>query len=327
LLSPVKGVDNWLRVDFSLLSFGSVLSKVIRVDASISVVIPYYNGSKFIANTLDSVFRQELAPLEIIVVDDGSSNEEAQALEVFQNRIRIIRQSNTGVSGARNAGISMAQGSWIAFLDQDDLWEPDKLRRQWIYIQQHPECKAVHTAVRCINQNGQEVIHHKHSLVFEDFLNAHPNPSYLSSTMISKDGLLLAGLFNPTLPFSQDLECFLRCSRHFPFHYLEEVLTTRLNHSDNLSSNYLGVWLENTRIVRFYASQYKSDFEYRQRLYGLHMEYALLAISRRNFGGLNNIVNECVRDGFSRTVFVCHVAGHMVRSKFRKPGLKELQTA
>jgi glycosyltransferase involved in cell wall biosynthesis len=298
------------------------------MDASISVIIPYYNGSRFIAATLETVFRQDLAPLEIIVIDDGSADEEAQVLERFRDRIKIVRQSNTGVSGARNKGISIARGRWIAFLDQDDLWEPNKLSRQWAYIQQHPECKAVHTAVKCIQQDGQEVIYHKQSLVLEDFLYAHPNPSYLSSTMINKDGLLLAGLFNTTLPFSQDLECFLRCSRHFPFHYLDEVLTTRVNHSANLSSNYLGVWLENIHIVRFYANQYKSDIEYRHRLYDLHLKYALLAISRRNFAGFVNVVKESARDGFSRAVFIFHVVERIVKNKFwPELKVKEMKTA
>lgn len=289
------------------------------MDASISVIIPYYNGSRFIADTLATVFKQDLAPLEVIVVDDGSRPEEGKFLEQFQSGIKIIRQPNTGVSAARNAGIAAACGRWIALLDQDDLWEPDKLSRQWAYIEQHPECKALHTAVRAINLDGREVIYRKKPLEFADFLNSHPNPSYLSSTMIRKDGLLQAGLFNPTLPFSQDLECFLRCSRHFPFHYVDEVLTTRINHGANLSSDYLGVWLENVGIVRFYAAQFDSDAAYHKRLYVLHMKYALLAISRRNFSGLAKIIRECARDDFSRTAFIFNVVLRMLRNKVRLP--------
>jgi glycosyltransferase involved in cell wall biosynthesis len=285
------------------------------VEASISVIIPFYNGSKFIANTLASVFRQDLQPLEVIVIDDGSRTEESAVLEGFKDRIRIIHQQNTGVSGARNTGIASARGLWIALLDQDDLWEPDKLSRQWSYIEQHPECKAVHTAVKAIKHDGHVVIYRKKALVFDDFLQAHPNPSYLSSTMISREGLLLAGLFNPTLPYSQDLECFLRCSRHFSFHYLDEVLTTRIHHDANLSGNYLGVWLENTRIVRFYATQFKNDAAYRNRLYGLHVRYALQSISRRNMRGLLQVVKECGRDDFSRLVFVFRIAAQLLKNK------------
>ncbi|MES2627157.1 MAG: glycosyltransferase [Pseudomonadota bacterium] len=285
------------------------------MDASISVIIPYYNGSKFIAATLASVFKQDLPPLEIIVIDDGSKPEESAALDHFKDRIKIIRQQNTGVSGARNTGIANARGRWIALLDQDDLWAPNKLSRQSWYIEQHPECRAVHTAVRAIKQNGREVVYHKKPLVFDDFLHAHPNPSYLSSTMISREGLLLAGLFNPTLPFSQDLECFLRCSRHFSFHYLDEVLTTRVHHDANLSGNYLGVWQENLRIVRFYATQFKNDADYRRRLYELHLRYAIYAIGRRNFGGLMQIIKDCGRDDFSRFAFGFNVAAQMIRNK------------
>jgi glycosyltransferase involved in cell wall biosynthesis len=285
------------------------------MNASISVIIPYYNGSRFIAETLASVFNQQLTPLEIIVVNDGSRVEELSALEPFQHRITIIHQHNTGVSGARNTGISIARGLWIALLDQDDLWAPDKLDKQWSYIEQHPECQALHTAVRSISQTGQEEIYRKKTLELTDFLYTHPNPAYLSSTMISKRGLLLAGLFNSTLPYSQDFECFLRCSRHFPFHYLDEVLTIRRQHDANLSSNYLGVWMENIRIVRFYANQFKNDAEYRTRLYALHMAYALLAISHRNASGLARIVNECGRDDFSRAVFSSRIVRQLFRRK------------
>jgi glycosyltransferase involved in cell wall biosynthesis len=287
------------------------------VEASISVVIPFYNGSQFIANTLASVFSQDLQPLEIIVVDDGSKPEESALLERFQDRIRIIHQQNTGVSGARNTGIASARGRWIALLDQDDLWEHDKLSRQWSYIEQHPECKAVHTAVKAIKNDGRIVIYRKKPLEFADFLHAHPNPSYLSSTIINKDGLLTAGLFNPTLPYSQDLECFLRCSRHFPFHYVDEVLTTRIHHDSNLSGNYLGVWLENIRIVRFYATQFKNDAEYRDRLYALHLRYALQSVSRKNLRGLIQVVQESGRDDFSRVVLMFNVVKQLIVNKLR----------
>jgi glycosyltransferase involved in cell wall biosynthesis len=285
-----------------------------QLEASISVIIPYYNGSRFIADTLASVFAQDLPPLEIIVIDDGSRAEEAAVLQQFADRAQIIRQENAGVSAARNAGIAMARGRWIAFLDQDDRWEHNKLSSQWAYLAGNPHCLAVHTAVRRIKGDGQQVIHRKKVLTLTDFLLDDTNPSYLSSTLINRDALLRAGLFNPTLPYCQDWECFLRCSRHFDFHYVDSVLTSRIQHDANLSSNYLGTWHEKIRILRFYALQFKDDASYRARLYALHVKYGLFVISRRDFRGFLRIVKECRRDGFSGVVFLLRSTMAVVRN-------------
>ena len=96
----------------------------------ISVVIPAYNAAPFIAMTVRSALQQTYQDLEVIVVDDGSSDGTAACLEEFGDRIRVIRQANAGVARARNAGVALATGSWIAFLDADDLWLPNKLELQ-----------------------------------------------------------------------------------------------------------------------------------------------------------------------------------------------------
>jgi len=125
----------------------------------ISVVIPYYNRSRFIDACLDSVFAQTLAPDEVIVVDDASRPEETQHLERKGASIRLVRLlRNRGVSGARNAGIAVAQGEWIAFQDSDDLWEPDKLARQWRHLEANPECDGVQSAVRAVYDDGREIV-------------------------------------------------------------------------------------------------------------------------------------------------------------------------
>lgn len=97
---------------------------------TVSVVIPCYNGARFLAETLTSVSRQTSPPLEVIVIDDGSTDDSAAIAESFGPPVRVIRQHNQGESVARNRGIDEARGDWIALLDADDLWEPTKLERQ-----------------------------------------------------------------------------------------------------------------------------------------------------------------------------------------------------
>src|SRR5262245_42648417 len=106
---------------------------------SISVVIPYYNGSRFIGEALDSVRAQTLSPIEIIVVDDASRPEEGEALDRLAGDCVVVHQTkNGGPSVARNVGISRARGEWIAFLDCDDLWDPRKLELQAAVAQADP---------------------------------------------------------------------------------------------------------------------------------------------------------------------------------------------
>src|ERR1700728_4898735 len=96
----------------------------------VSVIIPSFNRAHCIAASVESVLAQSFQDFELIVVDDGSTDETQQVLARFGDRIRVIRQDNGGVSAARNAGMRVARGSWIAFQDSDDTWRPEKLQTQ-----------------------------------------------------------------------------------------------------------------------------------------------------------------------------------------------------
>ena len=116
-----------------------------------SIVIPLYNKQEHIANTLQSVLHQTFADFELLVIDDGSTDESAKVVDLFHdNRLRVFRQQNAGVSAARNQGIKRARGRYIAFLDADDLWEPQYLARMCKLIQGYPGCGfygAAHTVL------------------------------------------------------------------------------------------------------------------------------------------------------------------------------------
>jgi glycosyltransferase involved in cell wall biosynthesis len=105
----------------------------------VSVIIPAYNAGPYIAETLDSVLRQTHPHREIIVVDDGSTDDTLHRLEPYRAAIRYIRQANLGVGAARNAGLRVASGDYIAFLDADDLWRPEKLALQLNVATRHPQ--------------------------------------------------------------------------------------------------------------------------------------------------------------------------------------------
>ncbi|HET6262971.1 MAG TPA: glycosyltransferase family 2 protein, partial [Chloroflexia bacterium] len=119
-------------------------------NSPVSVVIPTYNRAHCIAHAIDSVLRQALPPHEVIVVDDGSTDDTATVLARYDRRVRVLRQENGGVSVARNNGIAAASGQWIAFLDSDDEWAPQKL--------------AAHA--EAIGAGGTMVVHAVNGLVF-----------------------------------------------------------------------------------------------------------------------------------------------------------------
>lgn len=112
---------------------------------SISVVVPCYNAAPFVATTLRSVFAQQLPPVEVIVVDDGSTDGSADTVARDFPQVRLLRQANLGVAAARNAGVAAAHGDWVAFIDADDYWTPIKLREQWDRLQTEPATRVAHS--------------------------------------------------------------------------------------------------------------------------------------------------------------------------------------
>jgi glycosyltransferase involved in cell wall biosynthesis len=133
----------------------------------VSVIIPCYNYGRYLPEAVASVAAQTLGDLEIIIVDDGSTDETAEVIAgLVDPRVRIRRTSNRGISAARNAGLDMARGEFIAFLDADDYWEPTKLERQVAIMDAEPEVTLVFTDFRRFSADG-EVQEHQFSFVPE----------------------------------------------------------------------------------------------------------------------------------------------------------------
>lgn len=203
----------------------------------ISVVIPYYNRQRFIDECLDSVFRQTLAPAEVIVVDDGSEPAQREYLEKFRPRVKIIALSaNRGVSAARNAGIEAAGGEWIAFNDSDDVWEPTKLEKQWQHVLARPECDGVHTTLRVFQASGGEYLSGAQAplLTLADAL--HQNVIRVQTLLIRTRVLQALGGFDPRLRLCEDDDLGIRLALGgYRIEFMAEPLTRmRRQHGDHL---------------------------------------------------------------------------------------------
>ena len=204
----------------------------------ISVIIPTYNRGWVLKEAVDSVLAQEFNDFELIVVDDGSTDDTGKILAAYGPRITVLRQPNRGVSAARNRGIAEARGQLVSFLDSDDLWLPPKLLRQVDFFHTNPKAVICQTEEIWI-RNGVRVNpkkrHHKFSgMIFERSLAlCLVSPS---AVMIRRSLFDAVGLFDESLPACEDYDLWLRVSCKYPVHLIDTpLIIKRGGHADQLS--------------------------------------------------------------------------------------------
>lgn len=195
----------------------------------ISAIIPTFNRASLVCEAVESVLVQTLPVQEIMVVDDGSTDDTSERLKEFGDRIKIIRQENRGISAARNAGIENTTGDWLAFLDSDDVWKPNKLARQTEYLQDFAGYKICYTDEEW-RKNGQwfnpKKVHQKYSgdiyryAVIRCFVSA-------SSILMHRRLFDQHGLFDEALPACEDYDLWLRLAAHERFLLLPEKLVIK----------------------------------------------------------------------------------------------------
>ena len=211
---------------------------------AVSVIIPGYNRAHLLPRCLDSVLAQVFKPLEVIVVDDGSTDSTRSLLQDSYPGIRLITQENKGVSAARNAGINAATGDWLAFLDSDDTWFPAKLGRQVQAVEASPGSNIVHTDEIWI-RNGVRVNPQRKHRKYGGSIFKHCLPLCVispSSVMIHRRVFDRVGLFDESLPVCEDYDLWLRISARMPVLFIREPLITKYGgHADQLSSRYRGM--------------------------------------------------------------------------------------
>ncbi len=204
----------------------------------VSIIIPTYNRAWVIREAVDSVLGQTYRNFELIVVDDGSTDNTLDILESYGNDITVIQQENQGVSSARNTGVAAAKGEYIAFLDSDDVWQPKKLEVQTAYFVSHPDvmiCQTEEIWVRKGVRVNPKNRHKKPSgMIFMPSLElCLVSPS---AVMMKKSLLENMGGFDTSLPACEDYDLWLRISLNLPVHLIDEpLIIKRGGHTDQLS--------------------------------------------------------------------------------------------
>ena len=257
---------------------------------SVDVIIPAYNASRFIYETIQSVLNQTLLPHKIIVVDDGSTDETVEIVKSFEsNLIELISVKNGGVSRARNIGINASlEADYIAFLDSDDIWAPTKLEAQLRQLGRNPAAGVCYSGVQLIDEMGSEIENtqgepYVRGQVFKDIIYYdHPIYGSASSVIVSKNVLLQTNLFDETMQFSEDIDLWARLALLTEFDYASSPHVKIRIHSSSATRNLSWKKSQEILLQHFYylnkfANQYNFSKEtmimYQLRIIRLFFNY------------------------------------------------------
>lgn len=207
----------------------------------VSVILPTCNRAWSLQDAVDSVLSQDYTDIELIVIDDGSTDNTSELLERYGDRIVCLQQKNKGVSAARNAGIKESKGEYIALIDSDDVWDKRKISCQVDFFKANPDamiCQTEEIWIRNGKRVNPKVKHKKPSgMIFEPSLNlCLVSPS---AVMMRKTLFEIKGYFNESFTVCEDYDLWLRVSSTIPVHLIDKPYTIKKGgHDDQLSSHH-----------------------------------------------------------------------------------------
>jgi glycosyltransferase involved in cell wall biosynthesis len=262
-------------------------------DASkVTVIIPSYNREKYICETIDSALSQTYENIEIVVVDDGSTDRSREILEGYGNRILLLEhegRSNRGQASAINLAMRSARGKYVAILDSDDIWTVDKIEKQVDYLERHPEIGIVYGNGYAIDENGKILYklippgHREDSDPSRMLLECHFNIP--SNALVRRTAFDQAGEFDETLRSSQDHDMAIRLLEVTKAAFLDEPVWYYRRHPDTQSTKHTKRrWMNGFKILDKACSRYPYAWSVRRRrLAVLHFRLAQCLSSDREY--------------------------------------------
>lgn len=235
----------------------------------VSVIIPTYNRERFIAVAIDSVLAQTYKDFEVIVVDDGSSDGTPGILSSYEDdRLIHLTQNNKGRSIARNRALAIARGEYIAFLDSDDMYLPDKLALQVSFLDSHPDVGMIYTSAACIDEEGHAIDYryvasvsghiYRHIAFFE------PVTITLPTVMMRRSVFDKTGTFDERMDRFEDTDMWRRVSKVTYIHALPiETCKLRTHHDNKLASQDPAVIL---KAIAYYCGKIRKEDKYQSVL-------------------------------------------------------------
>jgi glycosyltransferase involved in cell wall biosynthesis len=197
----------------------------------VSILAAAYNGERFLKESLESAFAQDFDSYEVVFVDDGSNDRTAEIAQSFP--VHYVHQQNQGLPSARNAGLAVAEGELVAFLDDDDVLPPTKLGAQVRYLDEHPETGCVLGRVEWLVEDGVEPPPMARDPIFGD-----PGGIQLVTAMIRRGVLEELGGFDPSYRYAEDRDLFIRMREHgVEIALLDEVVLHKRLHGSNMTMN------------------------------------------------------------------------------------------
>ena len=244
----------------------------------VSVIIPAYNGSRYIQQAVESVLHQTYGNWELIIVDDGSTDNTRQVLQQYGEKLQYIYQDNQGVAAARNRGIALSRGKWLVFLDQDDYILPDKLTLQVACFQTQPHLGIVNSGWYFVNSEGQVIGEVKSwenipQLTLADWVVW--KPVFLGAMMFEREWLAQVGGFDTRLQQTSDVDLVLRLAHNgCRAAWVRQSTVCYRQHEGNVSRNVLEQARELELVLeRFFArpnlAQEVRQLEYQSRYQSL----------------------------------------------------------
>ena len=267
----------------------------------ISVIIPSYNYSRYLSQAVKSVLDQTYKDYEVIVVDDGSTDNTKEVLEPFSGLIRYIYQENKGLPSAYNTGIKASNGEFIAFLDSDDLWLPEKLKLQYECIDARPSCGMVICNGYIFNETGV-----LGTFFPVDIINPVPENLHTSlflkniipgnTPLIRKACFDKIGLHDETLSSAEDLDLWIRLTRYYNVGYVPKLLVKYRRHPAAMSLNVERMCENKIKVIRKNLDLFPDILDrepaVRNRLSDFHFELALVNLKKiRFFAAMIQILN------------------------------------